>query len=37
MSPFENKVALVLVRQSCLYATKDRRKIFADETVDFVL
>ena len=37
MSPSESKVALVPVRQSCLYATKDRRKMFADETVDLVL
>ena len=37
MSPSESKVALVPVRQSCLYGTKLRLKMFADETVDFVL
>ena len=37
MSPSENKAGWFPVRQSCLYGTKLRLKIFADETVDFVL
>ena len=37
MSPSENKAGWFPVRQSCLYGTKLRLKMFADETVDLVL